>query len=83
MASPRSLGSRSVTSRSSIDDPAVGGLQQPGEQIEERGLAAAGGPEQHQELAVPDAEIEVLEHVSRPKRLTRFSKTHARHRLIP
>ena len=33
-------------------DAAVGDLEQPGEQVEQRGLAAARRPEQHQELAV-------------------------------
>ena len=43
-----------------------GHLLQPGKQVEQRGLAAAGGTEQHQELAVVDGEIEVLEHGDAP-----------------
>ena len=48
---------------------AGGHLQQAGKQVEQRGLAAAGGTEQHQELAVVDGEIEVLEHGDAPELL--------------
>ena len=62
MARPRSLGSRSVTSRPPMVMRAGGDLVQAGKQVEQRGLAAAGGTEQHQELAVVDGEVEILEH---------------------
>ena len=72
MARPRSLGSRSVTSRSPIWISPVVDLEQPGEHVEQRGLAAAGRAEQHDELAVLDLEVEILETVSAPYFLTMF-----------
>ena len=38
-----------------------GRLFEPGQHVERRRLAAAGGPEQHQQLAVPDLEVEILD----------------------
>jgi hypothetical protein len=43
-------------------DCACRNLQQPCQQVEQRGFPATGGPEQHQELAIVHTEIEVLEH---------------------
>ena len=37
-------------------------LEQPGDRVEQRGLAAARGPEQHDELALLDLEVEAVEH---------------------
>ncbi len=44
------------------EDLPVGDVEQAGDAVEQRGLAAAGRAEQDQELAVLDVEIEVLEH---------------------
>ena len=42
------------------DDPAGGGLLQPGEQPERRRLAAAGGPHEDQQFVVLDLQAEVI-----------------------
>ena len=56
MAMPRSLGSSQVTLRSPIQIWPVVDLEQAGDGVEQGGLAAAGRPEQHQELALLDLE---------------------------
>src|SRR5690606_24397903 len=43
------------------DELAVGDLQEPRDAVEKRGLAATRRPEHHQELALVDVEIEMLE----------------------
>ena len=61
MPMPRSLGSSQVTFLPSIQIwPAVD-VEEAGDGVEQRRLAAARGAEQDDELAVVDIEIEVLE----------------------
>ena len=42
-------------------DLAAGGLQQPGDQVERRGFAAARGPQQADQLAVRDLKAEIVD----------------------
>src|SRR5262245_66583429 len=44
------------------EDVAVGRRLQPGQDVEDRGLAAAGMPDQAHELALLDREVHVLEY---------------------
>jgi hypothetical protein len=58
MPMPRSLGSSQVTFLPADEDLPVGDVEQAGDAVEQGGLAAARGPEQHDELALRDIEIE-------------------------
>ncbi len=53
-----------------LADPDLAGVdvEQAGDGVEQRGLAAAGGPEQDQELAALDLERQPVEHAQRPRR---------------
>ena len=59
---PRSLGSSQVTLRPPIQIWPVVDLEQAGDGVEQRGLAAARGAEQHEELALLDVERQAVEH---------------------
>ena len=63
MAMPRRAGGRWSTTCAADADPPRGLRLQPGDDPQERGLAAARGAEQHDELAVGDVEVHALEHV--------------------
>jgi len=43
------------------EDPARGDLLQPGQHPQGRGLAAAGRPDEHHELAVLDLQVEAVD----------------------
>src|SRR5205085_924279 len=60
-------------------DAAVGNFEQAGQKIEKRGLATAGGPEQHQEIAVIDRQIEVVQDRDRSKGLDDMFEGNTRH----
>ena len=59
MAMPRARGGRSLTRLSADADVAGARLVEPGDQAQERGLAAARRAEQHEELAVGDVEVDI------------------------
>ena len=61
MAMPRSFGSSQVTLLAADPDLAVGDVEQTGDGVEQRRLAAARGTEQDDELALLDVEGEVPE----------------------
>ena len=63
MAMSRSLGGTSLTTRPPISIVPALGLLQPGDDVEQRGLAAAGGADQHGELAALDVEVDALQHL--------------------
>ena len=65
MAMPRSLGSSQVTLRSPIQIWPVSTSSRPAIALSKRRLAAAGGAEQDQELALLDVEREAVEHPHR------------------
>ena len=69
MASLRLAGASPVTSRPSIDDRAAGGVLEPGDQPQQRGLAAARGADEDDELAVLDVEVDVRDDGVAPKDL--------------
>ena len=43
------------------EDLPVGDIQKPGNAVEQRGLAAAGGPEQNEKFAFADIQVEILQ----------------------
>ena len=59
MPMPRSLGSSQVTFLPLMKIWPWSMLKQAGDAVEQRGLAAARGAEQHQELALGDVEVEI------------------------
>ena len=61
MAMSRSFGATSLTTRSPIRSVAVGDLLEPGDHAQAGRLAAAGRPDQDQELAVLDLEVQVVD----------------------
>ena len=61
MAMSRARGGSSVTSRSSIGIEPLGHLLEAGDHAEERRLAAAGGADEHEELARLDLERDVVD----------------------
>ena len=62
MAMSRSLGAMSLTTRPPISIVPALALVEPGDDVEQRGLAAAGGPDQHGEFTALDVEIDPLQH---------------------
>ena len=58
---PRSLGSSQVTLRSPIQISPRVDLEQAGDRVQKRGLAAARRAEQHEKLAVLDLEVQAVE----------------------
>ena len=82
MAMSRYFGSTSVTSRSPIAmRPEVTEFEAR-HHPERRGLAAARGAEQDEELAVVDLEVETLDHLDGAERLDEFRERDA-HRRVP
>ena len=79
----RYFGSTSVTSRVADQDAAGGHRLQPGDHAQRRGLAAARGAEQHQELAVRDVEVEALDHLDGAEGLADVARGVTRMRLSP
>jgi len=60
MAMSRRRGASSVTSAPSIEILPLGHVLEPGDHPQQRRLAAAGGPDQHHELAVADRQADVV-----------------------
>ena len=71
MAMRRFAGGTWVTSTPSMKIVPCGHLLQPGDHAQQRGLAAAGRPEQGAELALADGQVEILIAATAPKRLLR------------
>ena len=63
MAMSRSLGGTSLTTRSPMLDVAGADRLEPGDHPERRGLAAARGPDEHDELLVADLQVDVFDGV--------------------
>ena len=61
MARPRSFGIEVGHVAVPDGDPPGGNVEQTGQQVEQRGFAATRRPQEDQELAVVDREVEVLE----------------------
>ena len=66
MAMSRSLGMQLVDAPPVDRDLALGHRVEPGDHVEQRRLAAAGGPDQHQELAGLDGDVDALEDLVAP-----------------
>ena len=66
MAMSRSFGGRSLTRTPPIWISPAGDLLEAGDHAQQRGLAAAGGADQHDELAVRDVEIDAVQHGTAP-----------------
>jgi hypothetical protein len=64
-------------------NPPLGDLLQPGQQPQGGRLAATGGADQHQELAVRDVKGQVLHRDHVPELLGDMLKGHARHGIFP
>jgi hypothetical protein len=73
-------GDAPVRGRQDVDDlPADGDLAgirilQSGDDAQQGGLAAAGGPDEDHELAIRDVEIDALQNLGRPKRFANAAK---------
>ena len=62
------LGRRHVDDVRAVDqDLPAGDVLEPGDQAQQRGLAAAGRADEDDELAVLDLEVDVLDDVDRPE----------------
>ncbi len=62
-------------------DFAVGNVLQAGQHAQRGRLAAAGGPDQHDELAIADGEIDGVNHLQRAVALDQFPEFNGRHAL--
>ena len=62
-------------------DLPAGDVLQPGDQAQQRGLAAAGRADEDHELAVLDVEIGILDDVDRPERFPDFLQRDLAHDL--
>ena len=69
MAISRSEGGVSVHAPAVDQDVAGGGVLEPGDDPQQRGLAAAGRADEDAELAVGDLEVDALDHVDRTEGL--------------
>ncbi len=84
MPMPRSLGSSQVTFLPLMKIWPSVIVEQTGDAVEQRRLAAAGGAEQDEELALLDLEIEVLQHLDGAEVQARVADRNACHdRLYP
>ena len=63
MAMSRSFGGDVVDDAPADLDGAGARLIEPGDDVEQRGLAAAGRPDQHGEFAALDVEVDALQHL--------------------
>ena len=61
MATSRSLGSMSLTTRSPMETVPLGHLLEPGHHAQRRRLAAARRAEEHEQLAVGDVQRQVVD----------------------
>ena len=74
----RALGGTLLTTSLADQDLAGGDLLQAGDHAQQRGLAAAGGTDQDDELAVVDGYVHAVDHLVRPNALrTCLSSTEA------
>jgi hypothetical protein len=64
-------------------DAADGGLFEPGDHAQRRRLAGAGGAEQHEEFAIGNVDIEILDGGVRAEGLAEIFETNAGHQLVP
>ena len=78
----RSLGWTSLTTRSPIEIVAGGDVLQPGDHAQQGRLAAAGGADQHDELAVLDRDRHAVQDLKAAKRFAHVADLHRRH-LVP
>ena len=62
-------------------DAPVGDVEQPSQQVEQRGLSATGRAEQHQEIAVVDGQVEIVQNRHRAVGLDDVLEAHAWHGL--
>jgi hypothetical protein len=60
------------------DEETAGGLEEPGQQPQRRGLAAAGGAEQADQLAVVDRQRDIIDHRKRSKSLGQAAQINGR-----
>ena len=79
MAILRSAGRERVDQPLADENVARGRRVEPGDHSQERRLAAAGRPDQHDEFAVLDREVDVGEHAGRAIALVEFVDVQSRH----
>ena len=79
----RSFGGTLFTTRSPMRISPAGDVLQPGDHAQQRGLAAAGGADQHDELAVGDRDVDAVDDLGGPEGLLDVADTDRRHTLPP
>ncbi len=82
MPSPRSRGSRSLTARPSMRISPADRILEAGDHAQRRGLAAARGTDQHDELAVLDCQVESFDGDHGPVGLAQPLELDPRHRYL-
>ena len=75
MAMSRSLGLRSFTTSPADQNIAGSGCVQAGDDVKQRGFAAARWPDQNQEFARLDFQVDVLQHLDAAEDLATFLTT--------
>ena len=80
MASPRSAAGTSLTTLAVEPDLAGARLLQPGDDAQQRRLAAAGRADEDDELAVRDVEVDVVEHLDRAEGFRDAAEAEVGHR---
>ena len=82
-------GDVAVLRRQRIDHPladgdlARGDVLEAGDHAQQRGLAAAGRPDQHHELAVGNVDADAVQHLDRAERLAHVADVNGRHSCSP
>ena len=79
MAMSRSFGRPLVDARAADADLAFGDVLQPGDHAQQRALAAARRPDQHDELAILDRQVDAVQHRHDAEILAHIADVDRRH----